>query len=526
MPIVQQGSVNTTALVVPDLYVQIVPPQNLVLNGVPTNVLGVVGSASWGPVGQPVIVATMADYAQGFGPIMARKYDMGTQVATAVQQGAQNFRCVRATDGTDTAAQATVPGTTVVFTALHTGSLGNQVALTLGQGAKPGTSRLTVTLAGLQPEVYDNLGGTGAAFWTALANAVNQGQSPQRGPSQLVVVNAGGATATPSPFSLSLGSGTPGTDGASGVAAAQLVGAEVPSRTGMYALRGQGCGIALLADADDATQWTVQAEFGLQEGIYMILTGPAGDSIQSAVTIKSQAGLDSYAAKLMFGDWLWWSDQVNNIVRLVSPQGFAAGRLANLSPEQSSLNKQLYGVIGSQKAGAPGSGQASSYSSADLAVLLGAGIDVICNPQPGGSYWGVRGGHNSSTDPSVNGDNYTRLTNYIAATLAAGMGTYVGQVINADLFRRIRATLLSFLQAMLGQGLLGSTDGSLPYSAVCDTSNNPAARTGLGYVQADVQVQYQGINEKFIVNLEGGQTVQVAVQTLPGGQPALAAQSS
>lgn len=27
MPIVQQGSINTTALVVPDLYVQIVPPQ-------------------------------------------------------------------------------------------------------------------------------------------------------------------------------------------------------------------------------------------------------------------------------------------------------------------------------------------------------------------------------------------------------------------------------------------------------------------------------------------------------------------
>ena len=56
MPIVQQGSINTTALVVPDLYVQIVPPQNLVLNGVPTNVVGVVGTASWGPVGQPVIV--------------------------------------------------------------------------------------------------------------------------------------------------------------------------------------------------------------------------------------------------------------------------------------------------------------------------------------------------------------------------------------------------------------------------------------------------------------------------------------
>src|SRR5579875_1402336 len=101
MPIVQQGSINTTALIVPDLYVQIVPPQNLVLNGVATDILGVVGTASWGPVNQPVIAGTMADYAQAFGPMVARKYDMGTQVATAVQQGAQNFRCVRVSDGTD-----------------------------------------------------------------------------------------------------------------------------------------------------------------------------------------------------------------------------------------------------------------------------------------------------------------------------------------------------------------------------------------------------------------------------------------
>jgi hypothetical protein len=101
VPIAQQGSINTTSLIVPDLYVQIVAPQNLVLNGVPTNVVGVVGTAAWGPVNEPSIVGTMADYAQQFGSIIPRKYDMGTQVATAVQQGAQNFRCVRVTDGTD-----------------------------------------------------------------------------------------------------------------------------------------------------------------------------------------------------------------------------------------------------------------------------------------------------------------------------------------------------------------------------------------------------------------------------------------
>ena len=518
MPIVQQGSINTTALVVPDLYVQIVPPQNLVLNGVPTNVIGAVGTASWGPINQPVIVATMADYARNFGSIAARKFDLGTQVATAVQQGAQNFRCVRVTDGSDTAASVLVPSTTVAFTALYSGTLGNQIALALNPGSRAGAWRLTVALPGITPEVFDNIAGSGAAFWQALATAVNQGQGPQRGPSQLVTLNAGGTTAAPAAFALSLSAGLPGTDGATNVTAATLTGADLIPRRGMYALRGQGCSIGLLADADDSTQWTAQAAFGLQEGVYMILTGPANDTIANAIAMKQSAGLDSYAAKLLFGDWLWWSDQVNNILRLVSPQGFAAGRLANLSPEQSSLNKNLYGVVGSQKAGTPGSGQNTSYSAAELAALLGAGIDVITNPQPAGTFWGVRGGHNSSANTATNGDNYTRLTNYIAATLAAGMGLYVGQVINAGLFRRIRATQLSFLQAMLGQGLLGSTDGSLPFSVVCDSSNNPASRTGIGYVQSDAQVQYQAINEKFIVNMEGGQTVQVSRQTLPVGQ--------
>ena len=335
-----------------------------------------------------------------------------------------------------------------------------------------------------------------------------------------MVASSGGTAVAPSSFGITLGAGTAGSDGATGVNVSQLVGSNTPPLSGMYALQGQGCGIALLADADDPTQWTTQSAFGLQQGVYMILTGPPGDTIQNAVNIKSQVGLDSYAAKLMFGDWLWWSDQVNNVVRLVSPQGFAAGRLANLSPEQSSLNKPVYSIVGSQKSGSPGSSQATTYSAADLAVLIGAGIDVISNPQPGGTYWGVRAGHNSSSNLATNGDNYTRLTNYIAETLSAGMGQFVGQLVNTSLFQQIRPTHLSFLQNMFNQGILGSTNGNLPFSVICDASNNPASQTGLGYVQSDAQVQYQSINEKFIVNIEGGQSVVVSVQTLPSGQSA------
>jgi len=164
-----------------------------------------------------VIVGTMADYAQNFGPIIARKFDMGTQIATAIQQGAQNFRCIRVSDNTDTAAQTILPGTTVTFTALYTGSLGNQITLTLSTGSRANTWRLTVSLPGLQPEVYDNIPGGGADFWLAMAQAINQGQGPQRGPSQLIAASAGGATVAPAAFSTALGVTAFGTDGAADV---------------------------------------------------------------------------------------------------------------------------------------------------------------------------------------------------------------------------------------------------------------------------------------------------------------------
>jgi uncharacterized protein len=519
MPIIQAGAVNNTALIVPDLYVEIVPPQNLVLNGVPTNILGIVGTSTWGPVGTPVIVGSMSNYYVNFGPIMPRKYDMGTPMAVAVQQGAQDFRCVRVSDGTDTFATCSVPGSAATITALYTGSLGNQISVALQPGSAQSSWMLTAWLPGIQPEVFDNITGDETTFWQSLAAAVNAGSGVRRASSQLITIQANGNTSTPTNFTVTLGTSAPGSDGASGVGPGQLVGQDGTSRTGMYSLRAQGCGLALLADADDPNSWPDQVAFSLDEGLYLILAGPAGDSISNAVSVKGSIGIDCYSTKLMFGDWLWWADQTNGLTRLVSPQGFAAGRLANLSPEQSSLNKQLYGIIGSQKSGQPQSGQFSTYSSADLATLFSAGIDVISNPQPAGSFWGVRGGRNSSSDATRNGDNYARLTNFIAESLSAGMGQYVGLVITAGLFQNIRGTLLSFLQNMLNQGLLGSTNGALPYSVICDTSNNPLSRTGLGYVQADVQIQYQSINELFIINLEGGQTVQIAVQTLPSGQP-------
>lgn len=511
--IVQQGSINTMALLVPDLYVQIVPPQVTFLNGVPTNVLGVVGTAQWGPVNSPTIIGSMADYARNFGAIQNRKYDAGTQVAAAVLQGANNFRVVRVTDGTEAAGTANLmdtagtPAIGATLTAFYTGTLGNSIVASIVAGSAANTFKLTIALPNQVPEVFDNIGGSAGVFWTNLVAAVNNGNAA-RGPSQLVTAAAGVGTAAPNVTNTYTLSG--GTDGATTITGSTLIGQDTVPRKGMYALRGTSASIAVLADDDDSTTWTNQVSYGLSEGTYMIMVGPAGQSVAAAVTAKNTAGIDSYAAKLLLGDWVYFNDTVNNVRRLISPQGYAAGRLANLSPEQSSLNKQLFGIVGTQK-----SALNQVYSSAELQTLAGAGIDLIANPSPGGNYFAVRIGHNTSSNAVINGDNYTRMTNYIAATLNAGMGIYIGQLQSPDERQRARTTIQTFLQNLQDQGLIGDVNapGKPAYSVVLDATNNPISRVALGYQQADVKVVYLSIVEKFIINVEGGQSVQINRQT-------------
>ena len=511
MPVVQQGAINTTALIVPDVYVQIVPPQVSLLNGVATNILGIVGTATWGPVNAPVTVSGMPDFALKFGAIQARKYDLGTAVAASVLQGANNMRCVRVTDGTDVAASVALldtatptPATGATITAKYTGSLGDQITATLSAGSQASTSKLTVAMPGQVPEVFDNIGGTGATLWANLVTAITNGNGPLRGPSKLITAVVGVSTAAPALAAYTLAGGT---DGAATITGTTLVGVDVTPRTGMYALRNTKTSIAFLADCDTSTTWSTQEAYGLSEGTYMIGVGPSGDNIANAVTVKGTAGIDSYAFKLLFGDWIYFNDTVNKQVRLISPQGFVAGLLANLSPEQSSLNKPLYGIVATQR-----TMQQLTYSSADLQQLVSAGIDVIANPSPGGSYYAARFGHNSSSNPVTNGDNYTRMTNYIAYTLEAGMGLFVGQLQSATKQRQAKSTISTFLDNLNKQDMIGTSDGSLPYSVTLDSSNNPASRVALGYMQADVKVIYLSVIEKFLINVEGGQSVQIIRQ--------------
>jgi uncharacterized protein len=575
--IVQQGQINLNAQIVPNLIIQIVPPSFTLLNGVPTNIVGIVGTANWGPVNSPTIASGVADATRQFGAMQARKFDLGTAVyAAALQGGAASLRLVRVTDGTDTAASATVqqsgvgsaapqaPGTGyaandtvtitggavlrvltvssgaiqtvsvqnpgsytsppsnpvaqtatsgsgtgatfnltfptgITLTGFYTGSNGNNLAYAIGAGsnstnAAP-TFKVSLSLPGQLPEVFDNIGGSGNALYTNLANAINLGQSGLRGPSQLVVATAGAATLPPIAAGGTLSGGT---DGTTTITSATLVGLDTIPRKGMYALRNTLTSVAMLADADDSTQWTAQSAFGLSEGVYMIGVSPAGDTISNFTTTIATAGIDSYSMKVLFGDWCAIYDPVNAQTRFISPQGFIAGLLGNMTPSNSTLNKPIQGIVGTQKTQLN-----QQYSQSELQSLALARGDLITNPAPGGNYFAARFGRNTSSNAVIHGDNYTRMTNFIAATLNAGMGIYVGRKISPTLMNQAYATLDSFLFNLEQQG------ESSAHQVVLDKSNNPFSRIALGYLQADVKVQYLSILEVFIVNLEGGQSVQI-----------------
>src|SRR5262249_25666309 len=152
-----------------------------------------------------------------------------------------------------------------------------------------------------------------------------------------------------------------------------------------------------------------QVVFGAQEGIEMVGVTAAGDTVSNAVTQKASTGVDSTAMKMLFGDWVYFNDTINGAIRLVSPQGFAAGWIAANDPQFSPVNKPLQGIVGTQK-----SATNTQYMVDDLTTLNLAGFDVIANPSPGGAYFSCRLGHNTSSNPAVRGDNYTRMTNFIA----------------------------------------------------------------------------------------------------------------
>ena len=515
MPTFIDGQQNLAALSVPGTYVDIIPPRPIA-NGAPTNIEGLVGVASWGPVNAPVLFATPDDCKRVLGVPMVRKHDIATFVWAATGVGGiVGFRGVRVTDGTDTAATGTLQGLTL--TAKFTGSLGNTISVTLSAGTQATSTRATVSFNGQTPEVFNNIIGTGNAFWLALAAAINNG-TPYGAPSNYVVAAATASIIAPvitgAAASVAL---TGGTDGASGVTDAMLVGSDVTPRTGMYALRGTGIDAFALCDLTDDTTWGVQDAFALSESALAVNATTSGDTISGAIAARNTVGLDDFPTWLLVGDWPSFYDTQNQTQRIVSPSAMALGLLGNLSPEQSPLNKILRGVNATQHSTAN-----LVYSNPELQLANGGGVDLIVGPPttPGGQYFSFATGRNASSNTGANGIEYSRMTNFLARSFQGPVfGSLIGRLQSSrpnDQTRQDATNIASGFLADLQNPALGSNGNGMidSFSVTCDLTNNPVSLQARGFLFLYATVVYLRVVRYFVVKLAGGAQPQVLVQTI------------
>jgi hypothetical protein len=426
----------------------------------------------------------------------------------AVATGTAGNALTLAKSGTvETVSGATLSGGTAATVGMtlankYTGTTGNGAtwSITAGSSSIPSTPtwKLSIQVAGYPAEVYDNIGGTGATFWANAVAAVNNGNSILRPASQFFVATVGASTAA---ASVSNGTFSGGTDGATTVTSAMLVGVDIPgARTGIYTWRNSGAAVATVCDLCDNTQESMLTALGQSEGILVHGAGAPGETATSGATNKQAVGTNNTWYRRWLGDWCYWNDNFNGQQRLVSPATFQAALQSTLQPQQSTLNKQTYGVVSTQR-----SRTGNAYANDELGVLLSNSIDVIGTPCPGGTYFGSLIGRTSSSDATRNTDNWPVLTNFLARSVGGpnGVGTLIGQDITPEFFIDGYDMLLNWSQNLVENEVIQAAQ------VIFGPANNPQTQTAIGAVVAQVNLQYFGIASVFLVNMQTGATVVV-----------------
>jgi hypothetical protein len=508
--ILPQGSTNPSAFNAPGVYIaEQLPTQPI--EGVASDVILVVGTAIGGPVNKAVSVFGLNEAIATFGTPQNAPYDLVTQIMGASSAGAGSFIAIRVTDDTDVKADVDILDVTspsavngMTITAKNSGTLANgmKVYIAPGTNSTNTTPTFKVTIVypinnnnSPVPEVFDNIGGSGATLWQNMVNAINAGQGQLVPASKLVTAAIGTATASPAIASYTLSGGTTGN---SGVTQSDLVGSNTAPLTGMYAASGSKFSYMILANVSDDTTYAAQQLFAYANGAYAMLTRPYNESYTDAIAAKKTVALDSTAAKLLVGDWCYIQDPYNNVQRYISTQSFAASVFAQINPEQSGLNKQITSPI---LLGTYSTINNITYSNGDIGAIRLNGLDVIYKPSPGGNYFALQTGKNTSSNVLANTDSYTKNTNFIALSIAAAVGPYIGQLQSPSEIQSITTAVKSFLRGLWVEQKIGYTGdpNRVPYVVTVNTSQ---ATNGVQILQ--VQVAFLAVVEILLINLQTG----------------------
>jgi hypothetical protein len=278
----------------------------------------------------------------------------------------------------------------------------------------------------------------------------------------------------------------------------------------MYALENSGSFQFAIVGLDDTSRWNEVARFALEDGQLAVLGFPSGRETSDCIDDLQTAGIDTFAVEPV-KDWVIWDDVRGKLRVATPPECWAIGRIASLSPEQGVGNKGIFGLVGTTR-----TVDQRPYTADETALAIGAGINFITNPIPAGNLFGLRHNQNASSDGTVNGVNYTRMTNFLAKSFAKSLGPYIGRVqstqANDQLRHDARATLQAFLEKLKQVPARGGTGMIDDYALVLDETNNTPQSIGEGRLTANVAVRYLAVVRFFLVYLQAGQTVVVVTE--------------
>jgi hypothetical protein len=363
-------------------------------------------------------------------------------------------------------------------------------ALVVSGGGGTGGATGTITLSTTGIVIGINITNRGTAYASAPTVGFTGGSGT--GATATVTIGANNTPQTTSATYVFAG----GTNGNSGVTAATLLGADGSHPTGMYALRNSQLSLFALVDCSDSTTFSTQEAFASVTGTQAILVGPPGQTVSAAISDKSTRGLIENFIVYLVGDWCYYLDTNNNgTTRLISPQGFYGGEMANLSPEQSPLNKPIQGILATQK-----TIQSQQYSDTDYVNMMQSGLDVISNPIPAGGAFGCETGKSGGVDLTNNNVCIQRMANFLGLSLSRSgvLGAFIGDLQTPDVRTSARNAITAFMQNLVDAQQIQD------FRVVLDDSNNPNSRVVLGFMQATVQVQLFSVIIVFLIDLNVG----------------------
>ncbi len=459
----------------PGVYVEEISSGVRTITGVSTARTAFVGRALKGPVDEPTIIFSFADYNRIFGGLWA-KSTMSFAVDQYFKNGGAEAVIVRVFKSAGTNETATISLTGATLSASSPGDWGGKLSVVIDHQTRTplvaGLVNITVYLNSVQVEVLRNVvtGDLEATLEQRSAYLRFTGIGPAD------IANTDPLNPPPGVLAANGSDGNP-------IDSAAIIGLDGPPRTGMKALADTDIfNILCLPPASNAINYSAAATFCAEHRAFLLVDPPATatrpdptavTAFQGAVTVdrKNAAG---------FFPMLLATNPLSGMIEEFVPCGAVAGVFAR-TDAQRGVFKAPAGI----DAGLSGvSGLSVPITDLENGLLNQKAVNCLRTiPNIGSVVWGSR----TLDGSDANGSEWKyipvrRLALYMEESLFRGLKWVVFEPNDAPLWAQIRLNVGAFMNNLFRQGAFQGASPKDAYFVRCDSSTTTQNDINLGIV--------------------------------------------